>query len=559
MLTAYLCDSKGKNMSHDEGFEKINMEMFQKFMGKNPHYATFFGLHDPYDWEMPDGSAENVFETLDLTKEWVDRIRKSMKYEELSNDHKIDWKVIEHTYELNRFSINEHRVWETNPDAFDEVGGVIFVMLTRDYAPVEKRIEAIVTRLEKLARYLEQFRTRFERSKPVRLWTEVAIESCQQIPGLFQFIMIATKGVISEELHNRLTKAVMSLQQPMKQHLEWLNSLLPKTKNEWALGKEKFDKLLKIRGLGMTANEIYELGVKYLNKLKQERTKLAEQIASGKGIDEVMKLIEGKTPKTFEEALKATKEAMEKSRKFIIENDLATVYADDKLHVEETPAFMAPLLPFAALIPPGKFDKKQEGIYIVTRPKDNENLGKHLNYPVIPVTAVHEGFPGHFLQSAVSNRGSFVRLFAGGTEIIEGWAHYCEEMMTEHGFIKGLESQFMKVNEGIWRAVRIIVDVQLSRGEIAFDEAVDMLMKEAGMSREGAVAEVRRYTITPGYPLSYLLGKHLILQLRDDIKKRMGNSFSEKFFHDTITANGELPIALLREVFDLKLAEPGIK
>jgi len=117
----------------------------------------------------------------------------------------------------------------------------------------------------------------------------------------------------------------------------------------------------------------------------------------------------------------------------------------------------------------------------------------------------------------------------------------------------------MKVNDGIWRAVRIIVDVKLSQGEMSFDEAVDMLMKEAGTSKEAAIAEVRRYTMTPGYPLSYLLGKHLILQLRADIKRRMGKKFSEKFFHDTIASNGELPIILLREVFDVKLAELGIK
>lgn len=546
-------------MSEDERFEKLNMEMFQRLMEKNPHYATFFGLHDPYDWQMPDGSSRNVFESLELAKEWVDRMRETVKYEKLRGDHKVDWKVIELAYEREKFSVNEHRVWETNPDAFDEIGGVFFVMLTRGYAPIEKRVEAIVARLEKLPRYLEEFRTRFEKSKPVKLWTEVAVEMCQQVSGLFQFMVIATKGAVPDELHNRLTKVVISLQQPVKQHLEWLQSLLPRTKTDWALGKEKFDKLLKIRGLGMTADEIYALGARYLRELKQERARLAEQIAPGKSIEEVTKLIEEKTPKTFEEALRTTKETMEKSREFIIENDIATVYPDDHLHVEETPAFMAPILPFAALIPPGKFDKRQEGIYIVTRPKEIGNLGKHLNYAAIPTTAVHEGFPGHFLQGAMSNRGSFVRLLAGGVETIEGWAHYCEELMIEHGFIKGLESQFMKVNDGIWRAVRIIVDVKLSRGEMRVDEAVDMLMKEAGMSKEGAVAEVRRYTFTPAYPLSYLLGKHLILKLRDDVKNRMGKGFSEKFFHDTITANGDLPMALLREVFDLKLAELGIK
>ncbi len=238
-----------------------------------------------------------------------------------------------------------------------------------------------------------------------------------------------------------------------------------------------------------------------------------------------------------------------------MEKQLATVYEEDKLLVEETPAFMAPLLPFAALVSPGKFDSKQVGNYIVTRPHEAGNLGKHLNYASIANTAVHEGFPGHFLQMTVSNRGSFVRLFAGGTETIEGWAHYCEQMMMERGFNRSPEVQFMQVNDAIWRAVRIIVDVKLSRGEMSFDEAVDMLMKEARISKEGAVAEVRRYTLSPGYPLSYLLGKHLILKLKEEVKQKMGNKFSERFFHDVVTANGELPMFLLKKIFDTKIAQ----
>jgi uncharacterized protein (DUF885 family) len=546
-------------MSEDEKFERLSEEMFTKLMEENPEDATLFGLHDPYDTQLSDGSSKNVFRSLELSKQWVDKMKATLRYEALSNDHKIDWKIIESSYERTKFCVYEHRVWERNPDAFDSIGGVLFVMLTRNYAPIEKRVEGIVERLEKLPLYLEQFRTRFEKSKPVKLWTEVAVESGQQVTGLFQFIVEATKGMVSKSLHVRLTKAIMNLQQPIKQHMEWLQSLLFKTETEWALGREKFEKWLKLRGLDLTSDEIYGLGVNYLKELKDEREKLAGHIAPDKNVKEVMELIEAKAPRTYEEALKATRDEMERARDFIIKNDIATVNREDKLHVEETPAFMAPLLPFAALIPPGKFDKQQEGIYIVTRPRDIKNLGKHLNYASIPGTAVHEGFPGHFLQSAMSNRGSLVQLFAGGTETIEGWAHYCEEMMREQGFIKGLETQFVKTNDAIWRAVRIILDVKLSRGEMGLDEAVDMLMKEAGMSREGAVAEVRRYTLTPGYPLSYLLGKHLILKLREDIKKRMGKKFSAKFFHDTITANGELPIDLLGEVFDTRLAELGIK
>jgi len=545
----------GESMSVDEQIEKLNWEMFKKMLEKNPTFATFFGLHEPYDWMLPDGSAKNVFDTFALIEEWFEKLKEKIDFDALSDDHKIDWMVMEHAYELFKFQIQKQRTFETNPDAFDEIGGVLFIMLTRDYAPLEKRIDAIVARLEKVPSYLEQFRTRFEKSKPVKLWTQIALESCQRIPALLQFTMNATKGMISDELRTRLEKSVKQLSQPIEQHLEWLKNLLPRTKDEWALGSEKFEKLMQLRELGMSSDEIHELGVDYLRRLKKERTRLAEQIAPGKNAEEALQLIEEKAPKSFEEALQATREQMETARKFVIGKNLATVYEEDKLLVEETPAFMAPLLPFAALIGPGKFDPRQVGNYIVTRPREAGNLGKHLNYASIVNTAVHEGFPGHFLQMAVSNRGSFVRLFAGGTETIEGWALYCEEMMMEQGFDRSPELRFVQVNDAIWRAVRIIVDVKLSRGEMSFDEAKDMLMKEVGMSKEGAVAEVRRYTMSPGYPLSYLLGKHLILKLKKEVKQKMGDKFSERIFHDVLTANGELPMFLLRKAFDMKIAQ----
>jgi uncharacterized protein (DUF885 family) len=85
---------------------------------------------------------------------------------------------------------------------------------------------------------------------------------------------------------------------------------------------------------------------------------------------------------------------------------------------------------------------------------------------------------------------------------------------------------------------------------MSFQEAVKMLEQETGFSREAAEAEVKRYTQTPGYPLSYLLGKHLILELKQELKQKMGAGFDEKLFHDTITANGYLPISLLRKVFE---------
>lgn len=541
-------------MSADEKFEKLNKELIDKFLEKNPHFASFLGLHDPYDYQLPPGNTAHILQNSKMLEDHVKTMKDTVDFDSLNPSNKTDWEVLINAVEMDRFQVLEQRSHELNPDAFDSIGGIFFMMITRDYAPLDKRVDAIIARLDKLPQYLKEFRSRFDESTPVKLWTEIALESAQQIPGLFQFILASTKGQIPSELSERLGRTLGSLTQPLKEHMEWLQGLQSRTTPQWALGKRKFEKLIQLRDLGMTPMEILRLGEKYLEDMKAERQRIATQIAPGKTVSEVMKTIEKKAPKTFEEALTATRKAMDEAKEFIIKNEIATVHPDDKLIVTETPAFIAPLIPFAAMMMPSRFDKPMIGVYIVTRPKDIANIGNHLNYASIRNTAVHEAYPGHFLQGSISNRSSLIHLFADAAETAEGWAHYCEQMMVEHGYVKSLESKLIQINDVIWRAVRIIVDVKLSQGEMEFDEAVNMLMKEAGLSREGAVAEVRRYTQTPGYPLSYLLGKHLILKLRDDIKRRMGSRFNERSFHDTITANGYLPISILRKVFDHQVA-----
>ncbi len=539
-----------ERVNTDEIFEKLTQEMLEKFLAVNPDYATSLGLHEPYDWQLPDGSTKRLLQNLALEEEWLNRLSQTIKREELSEPHKLEWGIIQMVHEHSTFHFYERRMHELNPDAFDVIGGLIFMMFTRDYAPFEKRVDAIATRIEKAPKYLEEFRSRFEKSRPVRLWTEIAIETAQNIGGLLQFVLFATKEKVSEKTHEKLSKAVEGIQPALNIHLEWLKNLLPRTGEQWALGKEKFEKLVKLRNLGMTSEEILKLGMEYLEKLKTDRKRLAQQIAPEKSVEEVLRIIESDAPKTFEEALEFTKKTMEEAKNFVQQKNIATTYPEDVLLIEETPAFIAPIIPFAAMMMSAKFDKPQIGVYIVTRPKDTANLGKHLNYASVRNTAVHEAFPGHFLQGAASNRGSIIRLLAEGTETVEGWAHYCEDMMAEKGFITNLETRLIQINDMIWRAVRIIVDVKLSRGEMSFEEAVNMLMQEAGMSKEAAEAEVKRYTQTPGYPMSYLLGKHLILQLKAELKQKMGDNFDERLFHDTITANGYLPIAMLRKTFN---------
>ena len=108
--------------------------------------------------------------------------------------------------------------------------------------------------------------------------------------------------------------------------------------------------------------------------------------------------------------------------------------------------------------------------------------------------------------------------------------------------------------DAIWRACRIILDVRMHRGEVAVDEAIRFLVEQTSFEEANARAEIRRYTYTPTYQLSYLLGKVLLLGLRADEQKRLGGAFSLRDFHDTLLRNGSLPISFHRRILDERIA-----
>jgi uncharacterized protein (DUF885 family) len=210
----------------------------------------------------------------------------------------------------------------------------------------------------------------------------------------------------------------------------------------------------------------------------------------------------------------------------------------------ETPSYLRPIIPLAAYIPPGRLEEKQEGYYLATPQEEMSNF----NYPNIANTTVHEGYPGHHLQLSCANHNPrLARALVGATEMVEGWAHYCEEMVKEHGYQDNPKTKFVQVNDEIWRAVRIILDVRMHRGEMSIKEAIRFLMKEASMRKNVATGEVNRYTFTPTYQLSYLLGKLLIKELKDKVRKLKGDRFDEKKFHDSLLYAGSLPLKLMEK------------
>jgi uncharacterized protein (DUF885 family) len=230
-----------------------------------------------------------------------------------------------------------------------------------------------------------------------------------------------------------------------------------------------------------------------------------------------------------------------------------TIPPDEKLTILDTPVFERSIIPYAAYLPPGPFEDLQEGMFYVTPVDENasreqreEQLQGH-NLAALPVTALHEAYPGHHLQLVRANENpSVIRKLHESSLFAEGWALYCEEMMYRQGFYSNDETRLYQLKDSLWRAARVVIDVSLHTGAMSFDQAVDFLVEQAMLERTNAIAEVKRYTMTPTQPMSYSVGKKEIMDILRSARQVKAD-IELKEFHDLLLSSGTIPPAAVKK------------
>jgi uncharacterized protein (DUF885 family) len=373
------------------------------------------------------------------------------------------------------------------------------------------------------------------------------------MPALFDEITAAaadTWGIDAPE-QSRLLKASEEAKTAVDEYTEWLRQTLDQGGDDFALGRERYDRLVALREFdGLTSDEILTIGEEQLAANKAAREAVARKIDPHASEADVLTRVKADHPVDFEAALAAYRDSMARARQHVIDRDLATLPEGENLAVVPTPPYLRNVLPFAAYFAPAKFDADSGGIYVVTPSVDGDPRAmlEH-NRASISNTSIHEAYPGHHVQlSAAMRHPSLARLLVDAPEFIEGWGMYSEQMMREQGFDDTPDHMLILYTDAIWRAARIILDVRMHRGDIGVPEAIDFLVEHTGFERPQATAEVHRYTYTPTYQVSYLLGKVMLLRLREDEQRRLGERFSLKAFHDAMLYAGSLPISYQRRV-----------
>lgn len=345
--------------------------------------------------------------------------------------------------------------------------------------------------------------------------------------------------------------------QSAREALDWFarfmeDELLDPANNSFAIGENAFNfRLHYEHALRNTAPELWRYGNRLAQEIEAELSQMAREIDGRAQWPDLVDRLRAEHPRA-EELVSTYAAEMERARRFVEQRGLAPI-PPGPLRVVETPSFLKPLIPYAAYQAPGAFSPDRTGWFFVTPPDASEPaeqaerlLRDHCVHEIAS-TALHEGYPGHHLQFLwAQSQERTVRKLLGTPLTIEGWALYCEEMMEEEGFYRGIEERFFQRVHLLWRALRIVLDVGLHTRGMTIDQAVDTLVDRLHFERANAEAEVNRYCAYPAYQLCYAVGRRDLRALRDAYRIAAGGSYSLREFHERVLSYGGLPVSLIR-------------
>jgi uncharacterized protein (DUF885 family) len=527
----------------------------ERLLEENPVAATQLGDHR-FDHRLGEHHAQARARQEKLLREALAELE-GVKTEGWSADAQVDYILVEHLVRSFLREFQTVRAFERSPGVYlmEAVAGV-GILLLRDFAPFPKRLESVRARLSEVPRVLREGKENLEPRKVPKVWAETALEGAKRSIPLFRLVIPALSLRVPR-LAPKVIRESRRAARVLEDYAQFLErEILPKAQGDFAAGKELFEEILhEDHMLSYSADELLELGWKILEETRREMEALAQKIAPGKSAREIIEDAKNRHPRPGE-LLSVYRREMARAREFVEKKGIVTIPEGEKLVVKPTPPALRPTMPYAAYMMPGPLEEKQEGIFLVT-PVDRfvpprlreEKLRGHY-FAKIAVTVVHEAYPGHHLQLVFANRyaKSLPRKLGSALSslFVEGWAFYCEELMESLGYLADPVQKLARLQDQLWRAARIILDVSLHTKGMEVGEGVEFLVREAGLERPNALAEVRRYTQSPTQPLSYLVGKLEILKVIEEYKeKHPGASLRE--IHDAVLSQGSLPPKLLRE------------
>jgi len=527
-----------------------------------PTAGTLTGYHQ-YDAKLEDLSRKNIDAEIAGLHRFEGRIA-AISTEGLDQATRADRELVLANIRGTLLSLEVLRPWEKNPDNYSgAVSNAAFSLMERKFAPPEERLRSLIAREKLMPATFAAAHANLK--NPPKVYTDIAIE---QLPGIISFfehdVPLAFADVKDAALNAEFAETNGAVIRELNEYLAWLKAdVLPRSHGDFRIGADSFRKKLAYDEMVDTPLEkLLEIGHANLKKNQAEFNRIAKELEPAKEPRAVLEEL-GQNHPAPDKLLQAFRETFDGLIQFINEKHIVTIPSEVRPILEETPPFMRATT-FASMDTPGPFEQHAtEAYFNVTLPEASmspsevEGFMHAFNVGTVISTAVHEAYPGHYVQflwlPSVHGR---VRKLLGASSNAEGWAHYCEQMMLDEGYGQPgtgakdeRESKFLRLGQlqdALLRNARFIVGIQMHTGGMTIDEAIKFFEDEGYQSHETALVETKRGTSDPTY-LYYTLGKLEILKLRDDLKKKQGASFSLQKFHDAFLGQGFPPVKIVRQ------------
>jgi len=520
----------------------------------HPTHATLDGVHT-HDDLLEDASRQAIESEAHALSGYLRRLDEINK-DALTTVERLEHRMLTSHLQGRMFELEAVRTWERNPQYYSDLlasslaGQTLFT-----HAPAAERARRVLSKLRQAPRLIQAARDNIK--DPPGIYVKVGIETMR---GALKFIDDELPRAFADvdDLHllGDLADAQMEASHAVGLYVQYLETdVAPRARASFRLGRDKFEQKLRLEeGLSLPIDRLLAIATRELKATQDAFRALAGKMNGGDPMGAWAKT-KAAHPKPGE-LINVGRAQLDELATFLERQSLISLPPGEPIAVAPTPDFYR--WSFASMWTPGPFESKPTRAYYYLTDVDPswppERQDEHLrdyNYPTLWSISIHEVYPGHFLHyqhlRRVESKARKSILFAPAS-FVEGWAHYCEQMMIEAGF--GRQDHGIglgQLAEALIRLVRFIVCIKLHAEDMSVEQGVRYFREEAFMEESSARREAERGTFDPTY-LVYSVGKLMLLKLRQDWKQQQGKGFSLRSFHDTLLGHGTAPFWLHRQL-----------
>ena len=554
------------------------VERFHAHFTENPNRRVSRGVNRALG-ELPNPSRAAI-ERRDADGAELLQQAASIPREGLSFDQRLDLDLAALMVEAERYNdtytFNGRTQAQQLPSCGDDVGNGIFMMLINDPRPASERLDDITARLEKVPAYVDALLGRLD--TPVARWVMMDVHKVEGLPQLFETVETMAKEESWQELP-RLTAARAKAEAALTSYIARLKALA--TTTQLHVGDAIAREIVRLRGIDKSLEQIHGIAKSFLSDTQSDietlRARLVQKhsLPADTTADQLENFLAEKHPVQLkdgklESVLDRYQEERQKILAFIHERNLFPVFEDQDMRIVRTPSFLEPSIPAGAMVQPPPF-RDGTKVSLVYLTLSQELLAEHTELS-IPNMMIHEGIPGHHLQLATAaTHASVVRRHFEAMDHAEGWTTMLEGYMLDVGYMGDLtdEARFTGKRDIARIGARVAIDLFFMTGEKPYLEvgvdcdlssddpfvaAGNLLAAVTGFVPGRVQAELNWYSQERGYPLSYLTGNRLVLELKRDLAEANTGKLEgldlDRRFHALYMGSGNMPLRYLRRVFE---------